>query len=143
MIDTLVRFLGIVVFLRGLAVYRAVVQSVISLNMLLAILLRVVRVHVVRPRLERCMKWLWYLLPSQASRVMMAHDVLAAYTRTVMFHNVAKLILVVHGVDLVSLFIHARFAQRCRLRLIKCLCVAFVSIRTRKILRNGSVMLAE
>ena len=74
MIDTLVRFLGIVVFLRGLAVYRAVVQSVISLNMLLAILLRVVRVHVVVLRLERCMKWLWYLLPSQlmSSRVMTA-----------------------------------------------------------------------
>ena len=54
--------------------YRAVVQSVISLNMLLAILLRVVSVHVVMLRLERCMKLLWYLLPSQlmSSRVMTA-----------------------------------------------------------------------
>ena len=59
MIDTLVRFLGIVVFLRGLAVYRAVVQSVISLNMLLAVLLWVVGVHAVRRRLERRLKWLW------------------------------------------------------------------------------------
>ena len=42
-----------------IAVYRAVVRSVISLNMPLAVLLRVVGVHGVRRRLERRLKWLW------------------------------------------------------------------------------------
>ena len=42
-----------------IAVYRAVVRSVISLNMLLAVLLWVVGVHAVRRRLERRLKWLW------------------------------------------------------------------------------------
>ena len=43
-----------------IADYRAVVQSVISLNMLLTILFLVVCVHDERPRLERRLKWLWY-----------------------------------------------------------------------------------
>ena len=42
-----------------IADYRAVVRSVISLNMLLAVLLWVVGVHAVRRRLERRLKWLW------------------------------------------------------------------------------------
>ena len=42
-----------------IAVYRAVVRSVISLNMPLAVLLRVVGVHGVRRRLERRLEWLW------------------------------------------------------------------------------------
>ena len=41
--------------------YRAVVHSVISLNMLLTVLFCVVVFHDVRPRLERRLKWLWLL----------------------------------------------------------------------------------
>ena len=42
-----------------IAVYRAVVRSVISLNMPLAVLLLVVGVHGARRRLDRRLKWLW------------------------------------------------------------------------------------
>ena len=41
--------------------YRAVFQSVNSLNMLLIVLFWVVGVHVARHRLERRLKWLWWL----------------------------------------------------------------------------------
>ena len=41
--------------------YRAVVQNVISLNMLLIVLFWVVNVHGARHRLERRLQWLWWL----------------------------------------------------------------------------------